>query len=91
MEVLARTSLWLASVQGFPDNYTNIPWNGKDASPDSRRYKALGNSMAVPVMRWIGERIQGAKSVVYDQYAISIAALPPLTAEEQEAGQGSLF
>jgi len=78
-------------LQGFPDNYTNIPWANKPTAPDSRRYKALGNSMAVPVMRWIGERIQGAKSVVYDQYAISIAALPPLTAEEQEAGQGSLF
>ena len=45
-------------LQGFPDNYTNIPWRGKDGSPDSRRYKALGNSMAVNVMGWIGERIQ---------------------------------
>lgn len=39
-------------LQGFPDNYTNIP-----NAPDTGRYKALGNSMAVPVMRWIGERI----------------------------------
>jgi len=45
-------------LQGFPDNYTNIPWKGQDVSPDGLRYKALGNSMAVPVMRWIGERIQ---------------------------------
>ena len=44
-------------LQGFPDNYTLIPYRGKPAS-DSARYKALGNSMAVPVMRWIGERIQ---------------------------------
>lgn len=46
-------------LQGFPDDYTAIPWRGKDASecPDGPRYKALGNSMAVPVMRWIGERI----------------------------------
>jgi len=44
-------------LQGFPDNYTNIPWRGKPTSPDGPRYKALGNSMAVPVMRWIGERI----------------------------------
>lgn len=42
---------------GFPDNYTNIPWRNKAESPDGPRYKALGNSMAVPVMRWIGERI----------------------------------
>ena len=39
-------------LQGFPDDYTNIP-----NAPDTGRYKALGNSMAVPVMRWIGERI----------------------------------
>jgi DNA (cytosine-5)-methyltransferase 1 len=45
-------------LQGFPDNYTAIPWRGKDQTPDGPRYKALGNSMAVPVMRWIGERIQ---------------------------------
>jgi site-specific DNA-cytosine methylase len=37
--------------------YTNIPWRGKAEAPDGPRYKALGNSMAVPVMRWIGERI----------------------------------
>jgi DNA (cytosine-5)-methyltransferase 1 len=44
-------------LQGFPDNYTLIPWR-RATSPDGPRYKALGNSMAVPVMRWIGERIQ---------------------------------
>jgi DNA (cytosine-5)-methyltransferase 1 len=44
-------------LQGFPDGYTNIPWRKKTESPDGPRYKALGNSMAVPVMRWIGERI----------------------------------
>jgi DNA (cytosine-5)-methyltransferase 1 len=47
-------------LQGFPDNFTAIPWRKKGAEdcPDGPRYKALGNSMAVPVMRWIGERIQ---------------------------------
>jgi DNA (cytosine-5)-methyltransferase 1 len=45
-------------LQGFPDNYTNIPWRGKPDSPDAPRYKAMGNSMAVPVMKWIGNRIQ---------------------------------
>lgn len=44
-------------LQGFPDGWTDIPWSGKDHAPDSPRYKALGNSMAVPCMRWIGERI----------------------------------
>jgi DNA (cytosine-5)-methyltransferase 1 len=46
-------------LQGFPDNYTQIPWNKKVAigCPDGLRYKAMGNSMAVPVMNWIGKRI----------------------------------
>ena len=45
-------------AMGFPDNYTNIPWRKSSESPDGPRYKALGNSMAVPVMAWIGKRIQ---------------------------------
>lgn len=53
-------------LQGFPDFYTAIPWRNKAASdcPDGPRYKALGNSMAVPVMRWIGERIQMVDKVI---------------------------
>jgi DNA (cytosine-5)-methyltransferase 1 len=43
-------------LQGFPDDYTLVPYRGKPAA-DGNRYKALGNSMAVPVMRWIGQRI----------------------------------
>jgi DNA (cytosine-5)-methyltransferase 1 len=43
-------------LQGFPDDYTLVPFRGKPAA-DGPRYKALGNSMAVPVMRWLGERI----------------------------------
>lgn len=47
-------------LQGFPDNWTRIPWRGASAEdcPDGPRYKAIGNSMAVSVMRWIGERIE---------------------------------
>lgn len=47
-------------LQGFPDDYTQIAWRNKAAEecPDGPRYKAMGNSMAVPVMRWIGERIK---------------------------------
>lgn len=44
-------------LQGFPDEYSNIPWRN---SPDSPRYKALGNSWAVPVVAWIGSRIHDA-------------------------------
>jgi DNA (cytosine-5)-methyltransferase 1 len=47
-------------LQGFPDDHTNIP-----GAKDTPRYKALGNSMAVPVMRWIGERIQTVNSIPY--------------------------
>lgn len=48
-------------LQGFPDDWTIIPWRGKPC-PDGPRYKALGNSMAVPVMRWIGRRIDAHTS-----------------------------
>lgn len=41
-------------LQGFPDDWTKID----EGTPDTPRYKALGNSMAVPCMRWIGERMQ---------------------------------
>lgn len=53
-------------LQGFPDGYTAIPWKKKpaDQCPDGPRYKALGNSMAVPVMRWIGERIDKVEKEV---------------------------
>ena len=43
-------------LQGFPDDFSDITWRGKPA-PDGPRYRALGNSMAVPVMCWIGERV----------------------------------
>lgn len=74
-------------LQGFPDNYTNIPWANKATSPDSRRYKALGNSMAVPVMLWIGKRMLEAKQVVCDEDAIDrILYVTP-----SDDGQLSLF
>jgi DNA (cytosine-5)-methyltransferase 1 len=44
-------------MQGLPDDYTLIPYRGKPGA-DGPRYRAIGNSMAVPVMRWIGRRIQ---------------------------------
>ena len=46
-------------LQGMPDDHTKVPYRGKTAEecPDTPRYKAIGNSMAVPVMRWLGERI----------------------------------
>lgn len=53
-------------LQGFPDDYTLIPWRGKpvEQCPDGPRYKAIGNSMAVPVMRWIGNRIEMVEGVL---------------------------
>ena len=52
-------------LQGFPDDYTKIAWNGKakEDCPNGLRYKALGNSMAAPVMRWIGERIMEVEGI----------------------------
>ena len=60
MAVRRLTPVECERLQGFPDGYTNIPWRGKPEAPDGPRYKALGNSMAVPVMRWIGRRIAEA-------------------------------
>jgi DNA (cytosine-5)-methyltransferase 1 len=59
MQVRRLTPRECERLQGFPDDWTAIPWRGKPPAecPDGPRYKALGNSMAVPVMRWIGERI----------------------------------
>lgn len=54
-------------------------------------YKALGNSMAVPVMLWIGKRIEGAREVVYDEEAIRKVMLPPLSDDEIKHGQQMLF
>lgn len=51
------TPLECARLQGFPDEYLNITYRGKPAA-DGPRYRALGNSMAVNVMRWLGQRIQ---------------------------------
>jgi DNA (cytosine-5)-methyltransferase 1 len=58
MAVRRLTPTECERLQGFPDGYTNIPWRGKDESPDGPRYKALGNSWAVPVVAWIGQRIK---------------------------------
>ncbi|ENZ4282621.1 Dam family site-specific DNA-(adenine-N6)-methyltransferase [Citrobacter farmeri] len=62
MQVRRLTPIECERLQGFPDDHTLIGWRGKDATecPDGPRYKAIGNSMAVPVMRWIGERIAAA-------------------------------
>lgn len=67
-------------LQGFPDNHTLISWRGKDAAdcPDGPRYRAIGNSMAVPVMRWIGERILAALPETQDlrsDYVIELEEL----------------
>jgi DNA (cytosine-5)-methyltransferase 1 len=65
MQVRRLTPVECERLQGFPDGYTAIPWRGKpaDQCPDGPRYKALGNSMAVPCMRWIGERIAAVELI----------------------------
>ena len=62
MVVRKLTPIECERLQGFPDDYTKVPYKGKptDDCPDTPRYKALGNSMAVPVMRWIFERLDTA-------------------------------
>ena len=74
MQIRRLTPLECERLQGFPDNHTLIPYDSirtatpfvpppLKQSPDGVRYKALGNSMAVPVMRWIGERIQQVSEI----------------------------
>jgi DNA (cytosine-5)-methyltransferase 1 len=58
MAVRRLTPIECERLQGFPDNYTNIPWRKAAESPDGPRYKALGNSWAVPVVAWLGQRIK---------------------------------
>jgi len=63
---------------GFADDYTLVPYRGKPAA-DGPRYKALGNSMAVPVMRWIGRRIAAVDRIEDDDARRSTAmrTVPP--------------
>lgn len=58
-KVRRTTPLECERLQGMPDDYTLIPWRGKPAAecPDGPRYKAIGNSKAVPVVQWIGRRL----------------------------------
>jgi len=66
MQVRRLTPLECERLQGFPDGWTDVPHRGK-AAPDGPRYKAIGNSMAVPVMRWIGSRIQMVEELMNDR------------------------
>lgn len=63
------TPLECERLQGMPDEHTKVPYRGKPAEecPDGPRYKAIGNSMAVPVMRWIGERVQEVDALLFSE------------------------
>jgi DNA (cytosine-5)-methyltransferase 1 len=67
MAVRRLTPLECERLQGFPDDYTLVEYRGKPAA-DGPRYKALGNSMAVPVMRWIGQRIAAVDAILRDRH-----------------------
>lgn len=71
MRVRRLTPLECERLQGMPDGYTAIPWAGKVAEhcPDGHRYKALGNSMAVNVMRWLGTRISMVEQISARRFA----------------------
>ena len=71
MAVRRLTPVECERLQGFPDNWSRIPWKGKpeEECPDGPRYKACGNSMAVPVMHFIGSRIQLVSDVLKEVQA----------------------
>ena len=64
MRVRKLTPTECERLQGFPDGWTDI----RDATPDTPRWQALGNSMAVPVIRWLGERIQAVDEIEVEVY-----------------------
>jgi len=74
-------------LQGFPDGYTAIRWKGKAASdaPDAPRYKALGNSMAVPVMEWLGKRIGLAAAAAPAERRASVPVALPAPVHEEKS------
>jgi DNA (cytosine-5)-methyltransferase 1 len=51
------TPLECERLQGFPDGYTAVPYRGAQVAADSPRYEAIGNAIAIPPLRWLGERI----------------------------------
>ena len=51
-------------LQGFPDGYTDVPYRKRNSSADGPRYKALGNSMAVNAMDWLGQRIDYVRAIL---------------------------
>lgn len=63
------TPLECERLQGMPDDHTKVPYRGKPAEecPDGHRYKAIGNSMAVPCMSWIGRRLQEVDELLRDE------------------------
>lgn len=71
LAVRRLTVLECERLQGLPNFHTLIPWRGKPASacPDGPRYKAIGNSMPVPVMRWLGERIIWVEKIMAESAA----------------------
>ena len=52
-------------LQGFPDDWTLVPHRGKPMA-DGPRYRMIGNSMAIPCMRWIGERIDYVERILME-------------------------
>lgn len=64
MRIRRLTPTECERLQGFPDGWTDI----RDRTPDTPRWQALGNSMAVPVIRWLGERMQAVDEIEEEIY-----------------------
>ena len=73
-------------LQGFPDGWTDVPYKGKAHGPDSARYRALGNSMAVPVMMWLGQAVEQADQGMTGADDAFHALMDRLPASEKDEG-----
>jgi len=75
-------------LQGLPDDYTLVAWRGKpkEECPDGPRYKAIGNSMAVPCMVWLGERIQRVEDIMNVKKSSIVPNAPPAARYDRASG-----
>ena len=85
------TPLECERLQGFPDGYTDVPYRNRNWTPDGPRYKALGNSMAVNAMDWIGQRIEYVRTILAEQGPKSVSVRSDCYRFQRHGSRSSTF